>query len=81
MKKYFNNKNFSKNEENFQENLLAEAKSHSYHIKNFSNNSIISNNTNESHITYDNNNDSHKSINNSNKSMNIKNFDHFLVNF
>jgi len=28
MKKYFNNKNFSKNEENFQENLLAETKSH-----------------------------------------------------
>ena len=64
MKKNFNNKNFSKNDENFQENLLAEAKSHSYHIKKSSNNSII---------TYDNNNDSHKSINNSNKSMNIKN--------
>jgi len=72
MKKYFNNKNFSKNEENFHENLLAEAKSHLYHIKKFSNNSIISNNINESHKTYDNN-DLHKSINNSNKSMNIKN--------
>jgi len=39
--------------------------------KNFK--TIISNNTNESHLTYDNNNDSHKSIINSNKSMNIKN--------
>jgi len=52
MKKYFNNKNFSKNKEKFQENLLAEAKSHLYHTKNFSNNSIISNNnTNESYKT------------------------------